>query len=71
MLNASLGVVGGIKHVSGLGGAASNATMASASAAAATASWDKVALTICFVTLNIITIVSVKYTACGQKIENE
>ena len=69
MLNASLGVVGGIKHVSGLGGAASKATMASASAA--TASWDKVALTICFVTLNIITIVSVKYTACGQKIENE
>ena len=45
MLNASLG---GIEYGRGL----------DASSEAATASWDDVALTICFVTLNIITIVS-------------
>ena len=53
MLNASLG---GIKYARSLDAASAAASVAGASAAAA--SWDDVALTICFVTLNIITIVS-------------
>ena len=54
MLNASLD---GVEHVMGLGevGAYLEAIAASSSPAAG---WDVVVLTICFVTLNTITIVS-------------
>ena len=56
MLNASLG---GVEYAMGLGevGASPEAVAASSSSSAA-AGWDVVVLTICFVTLNTITIVS-------------
>ena len=74
MLNASLGGIG-IKHASGLD-ASSEAAAFDVASSSATASWGDVALTICFVTLNIITIVSADHQRATsmyveQKIENE
>ena len=55
MLNASLG---GVEHVMGLGEVGASPEAIAASSSSSAAGWDVVVLTICFVTLNTITIVS-------------